>query len=509
MSLPQPRLNREPKPRGASAAASLNPDTAVAVFRTAFVASVVVALWVRGYIFDFFNPAYVVSVLVGLYNAALLVVFLRHRYLPFRGPRQFTLTLDIVFVTLWVGVSGDLGPVFFPLYYALVVIAALWFGTPGSALTAFVSAGLYVAVLATAPNAEANIRAALAERLPFLFVVAVLVGLIADAQRREHQQVDRAESDLAEYREHRRLLDEFYALVTPGELASPAGLDVGLRFRPAAREPMGAGDYYDLLPLDDGRYGICVADVSGKYHADVLKVPVVKYALKVAASLERRPARVVERVNDLVFHELQPDRFVTMFYAQVDRWNGELVYVNAGHDPPLLVRADGDIETLESGGLLLGVLREARFEEGCVRLAPGDALVLYTDGAVEALAAATAPAPPVPPARPALSALSAAETTGIEGNAAVGPRGDSGTELGARRLREIARRALVGSAAAQEVAQSILSQIEALAPPDQRRDDITILVARLTRRELHRDAASSEGHGETTPTAGSPDVGQG
>jgi len=453
MSLPEPRLDLEGEARGAWAGAVLNPETAVAIFRTTFVASVVIALWLRGRVFDFLNPAYVVSVLVGLYNVALLVMYWKHRHLPFRGPRQFILSLDVVFVTLWVGLSGDLGPIFFPLYYALVVIAALWFGILGAALTSFVSAGLYIAILAAGPDAQTNILAALTERVPFLFVVAFLVGLIADAQKRDRLQHELTRAMLREYQQHRRLMQDFYDLVAPQSLASAVGLDIGVGFRPAQR--MGAGDYYDLLPLEDGRYGLCVADVSGKYGAEVLKVPVVKYALKAAASLERRPARILERVNELVFDELQPDRFVTMFYAQVDRWTAEVLYVNAGHDPPLLIHADGAVETLESGGLVLGVLRQARFDEGRVRLAPGDALVLYTDGAVEALSAA-------------------------------------GAELGPERLREIARQALAASAPAQDVAQRILSQIEAVAKPGQRRDDITILVARLTRREIH-DEVSIDG----------------
>jgi len=132
---------------------------------------------------------------------------------------------------------------------------------------------------------------------------------------------------------------------------------------------------------------------------------------------------------------------VTMFYAQVDTATEQVTYVNAGHDPPLVIHDDGAAETLEVGGLVLGVLRDARYEEGRVRLGSGETMVLYTDGAVEALDAA-------------------------------------GEEFGAGRLREAARAAFADASSADEAAQRILAQVEHFARGGQRRDDITIMVVR-------------------------------
>jgi sigma-B regulation protein RsbU (phosphoserine phosphatase) len=441
MILAEPRLESE-EARAERARTWFNPEMVVAIFRTTFVIMVLVTLWLSGQVFDPFTPLYIAIVLAGLYNAALLLMYWRGFSFP--GRRHFILILDIVFVTLWVGLSERLvGPVFFALYYALSVIAGSWFGARGAVLTALVSGGLYLAMLAATTQGDtAVLGEALRERIPFLILGGLLVGYIAEAQKRELERLEWTRRELDKMQQHRRLMQDFYDLVTPQILSSPVGLDVGVSFRAALR--MGAGDYYDLLRLGDGRYGLCVADVAGKYGAEVLRVPVVKYALKAAAAVERRPARILERLNELVFDELQPDRFVTMFYAQVDPWSAEMLYVNAGHDPPLLLRANGTVEALESGGLVLGVLRDARYDEGRVVLAQGDAVVLYTDGAIEAFNVA-------------------------------------GVEFGADRLRHTARTALAAASAAQ-AAHLILAEIEAFAQGGLRRDDITIMVARLAPR---------------------------
>jgi serine phosphatase RsbU (regulator of sigma subunit) len=459
MSLREPRPQSQGRTTAKGGwATSPQTETAVAIFRTLFVIGAVVALWVERRVFNFANPAYVVSVLAGVYNVALVIVLrLRRPRRPFSDQlREFTLTLDVVFVTLWVGFGGDVGRTFVPLYYPLMVIAGLWFGMIGAAVTAFAASAFAIFVLLVAvpriPGAGAIPTAALLQRIPFLFLVALAVGYIANAQKRELEQIEDARVKLAELQEHQRLMHEYYELVTPAILP-PVGLDVGVGFRPALRT--GAGDYYDLLPLEDGRYGLCVADVAGKYEAGALHVPVVKYALRAAASLETRPARIMERVNELVFNELQPDRFATMFYAQIDYWGGEVRYVNAGHDPALLLRGDGAVEMLETGGLVLGVLHQARYDDDLVRMGPDDALVLYTDGAVEAVNA-------------------------------------SREEFGRERLIAAAQAAVERFASADEAAKHILHEVTEFARLDvaqstddeSRRDDITVIVARLAPRPV-------------------------
>ncbi|UCH36131.1 MAG: serine/threonine-protein phosphatase [Armatimonadota bacterium] len=454
MILPEPRLELEGEATVDNARSLANPETAVAIFRTAFVALTVVTLFRSSRVLGSFTPLHLVAILAATYNVALLIMYWRGLYFP--GHRHFILSLDIVFITLWVALSRvlGLGPGFFPLYYALVFIAALWFGIVGAALTALVSGALYIGILAgVGPYTTADIAETLRQHVLVLFLVVILIGYIAQAQQRERAASERTRTALARYQQHRRLMQDFYDLINPQQLSPPPGLDVGVGFRAAVR--MGAGDYYDLLRLEGGRYGLCVADVAGKYGAEVLRVPVVKYALKVAAAVEHRPSRVLERVNELVFDELQPDRFVTMFYAQVDPLAAEVTYVNAGHDPPLLIRSDNTVETLEAGGLVLGVLRDARYEEEVVRLAAGDALVLYTDGAVEATNAA-------------------------------------GAEFGAEQLQDTARAVLVGAGSAKDAALGMLAAIENFARGGARRDDVTIMVIRLAPRPAAVRAAAAD-----------------
>ena len=444
MSLPEPHLEAEAEAQSEIARGLFNPETAVAIFRTVFVIVMVVALLQGSRTLPWFSPLHLVAILAAIYNVALLLMYWRGLYLS--GHRYFTLSLDIVFITLWVALSRvwGLGTGFFSLYYALVFIAALRFGVLGAALTGLVSGALYIGILVwVGGQTGSDIADTLRQHVLVLLLVVILVGYIAEAQQRERAASVETRTELARYQQHRHLMQEFYDLLNPARLLSPPGLDVGVSFRPAVR--MGAGDYYDLLELGQGQYALCVADVAGKYGAEVLRVPVVKYALKVAAAVERRPSRVLERVNELVFDELQPDRFVTMFYAQVDPWRGEVTYVNAGHDSPLLLRRGGAVEVLEAGGLVLGVLRDARYEEGRVRLEQGDALVLYTDGAVDAA-------------------------------------DSSGAEFGVERVAEMARKALAENDSADSVAQQILNAIEEYATGSVRRDDVTIMVVRLSPR---------------------------
>jgi sigma-B regulation protein RsbU (phosphoserine phosphatase) len=101
----------------------------------------------------------------------------------------------------------------------------------------------------------------------------------------------------------------------------------------------------------------------------------------------RRPAtlsRVLAELNELVLASTDPGRFITLAIALIDPRNGFVTYANAGHNRPLLRRAGGEIETLAVGGILLGVLPGAVYDETRVEFNPGDAIVLYTDGVVEA-----------------------------------------------------------------------------------------------------------------------------
>ena len=144
------------------------------------------------------------------------------------------------------------------------------------------------------------------------------------------------------------------------------------------------GDYYDYLPLGDGRVALVIADVSGKGAGAALLMSGFRASL-LSQDLAHTPlAEVVARLNHFLHHSVEPGKFVTAFLGVLDGRSGQFVYCNAGHNAPLLVGADGGVTPLEAGGLILGILEHSPYETGETVLEPGGRLVLFTDGVTEA-----------------------------------------------------------------------------------------------------------------------------
>ena len=145
------------------------------------------------------------------------------------------------------------------------------------------------------------------------------------------------------------------------------------------------GDYFDYLPQPDGRLGIAVADVSGKGVPAALIMATFRAALRAQRVRGLELDGIADRLNRILLESTDASRFVTAFYGLLDPPSGEFAFANCGHNPPILLRGAGPRETLPSGGPALGMWREARFAPGSVALRPGDILVLYTDGVIEAM----------------------------------------------------------------------------------------------------------------------------
>lgn len=144
------------------------------------------------------------------------------------------------------------------------------------------------------------------------------------------------------------------------------------------------GDYYDFIPVSDARLGLAIADVSGKGIPAALLMAGFRMALLAEIRNEFAIRAVMRKANALMHESTERDKFVTMFYGVLDWKNRVLIFSNAGHNPPLLMREDGTTEALHDGGVALGVLPEASYDERPVALRSGDVLVLYTDGVSEA-----------------------------------------------------------------------------------------------------------------------------
>jgi len=145
------------------------------------------------------------------------------------------------------------------------------------------------------------------------------------------------------------------------------------------------GDYYDFIQREDGKLVVALGDVSGKGTAAALLMSSLHAAIHAQADTHDSIVDTIAAVNRYLTESIPPNRFVTLFYAELDPEIGRLTFLNAGHNPPLIVHAGGTMEQLASGGLPLGIMAEAEFREGRTQLHPGDVLVVYSDGVSEAV----------------------------------------------------------------------------------------------------------------------------
>jgi len=156
------------------------------------------------------------------------------------------------------------------------------------------------------------------------------------------------------------------------------GLDCAARCRQVWEV---GGDCFDFAPLDAGRAGISIGDASGKGFAAALMISSVQSSLRTAARFTAgAPAATLAAVNQQVHESSLADRYATFFYGVFDAETQTLCYVNAGHNPPMVQRRDGSVDWLNIGGAPLGLFSDSAYEEGYVRLRPGDLVIAYTDG---------------------------------------------------------------------------------------------------------------------------------
>jgi sigma-B regulation protein RsbU (phosphoserine phosphatase) len=143
------------------------------------------------------------------------------------------------------------------------------------------------------------------------------------------------------------------------------------------------GDYYDFIPIDDDRLGIVIADVSGKGVGASLLMASLRAALQSELYPEYKIQEMARKLNDFVHRSSSPNSFITFFFCELNKKNGELSYINAGHNPPLVLDKKGKVHRMESCGLCLGMFPEVDYEVKKVILNPGDTTVLFTDGITE------------------------------------------------------------------------------------------------------------------------------
>jgi len=190
-------------------------------------------------------------------------------------------------------------------------------------------------------------------------------------------------------REH-RVADMLSSAFLPDIPDVLPGLSLASSYRAGMEEAHVGGDYYDAFTLPDGRVALVIADVSGKGLSAAVQTATVKYSLRAFAAEAAAPRLVLTRLNKTLCSDLSGlgDHFVTLFYAVFDPASGRLAWGSAGHETVLIKRAAGGVSVLEANNPILG-LADYTYEQAGDVLAPGDALVLFTDGLTEARAVGT------------------------------------------------------------------------------------------------------------------------
>ncbi len=199
------------------------------------------------------------------------------------------------------------------------------------------------------------------------------------------------------------------------------------------------GDYYDFIARSDGRMVITLGDVSGKGTAAALLMSSLHAAIHAQTGSHDTLVETISAVNKYLANNIPPNRFVTLFYAELDPESGALSFLNAGHNPPLIVHAAGTVEQLAAGGLPLGIRPNAEYREGRTQLQLGDVLVIYSDGVTEAAS-------------------------------------PSGEEFGPTRLYEVVQRNVEASAAG--IRDRIESALTKFSQGTQAADDITLVIVK-------------------------------
>jgi len=185
------------------------------------------------------------------------------------------------------------------------------------------------------------------------------------------------------YEQRKAFAETMQRALLPRRPPTVPGLDIGLVYEPSARAEVG-GDVYDFLEIGDGRLAVALGDVTGHGVEATADMAMAKFVFRTLAREHPEPSEFLAAANEVVLDETETGRFITMTYLAVDPARGDAACAAAGHPAPRLVLPDGTVEGLGSSGLALGVDEGQEYPEVRVELPPGGAIVLYTDGVLEA-----------------------------------------------------------------------------------------------------------------------------
>ena len=185
------------------------------------------------------------------------------------------------------------------------------------------------------------------------------------------------------YQQQKQFADTMQRSLLPQSVPEVPGLQLGAAYESSARVEVG-GDVYDFMELPDGRLAVALGDVTGHGIEAAADMAMAKFVFRSLAREHASPGDFLQAANDVVVGEIAPGKFITMVYVVIDGDTGGVAVAGAGHPAPRIVRASGEVVTLDAKGLVLGVELGQAYEDVHGALASGDAVVLFTDGVLEA-----------------------------------------------------------------------------------------------------------------------------
>ena len=206
---------------------------------------------------------------------------------------------------------------------------------------------------------------------------ATLVATLRNESDAGRERRRRAADEKRELEEARRIQRK----LLPTTLPAVDGAEIASHWQPASGV---GGDCYDAIGFSSTRVALSIADVVGKGIPAALLMSNLQAAARAFATEAAQPAELCQQVNSILCGRIAEGRFISFFYCVADTAVGTLTYANAGHYPPVVVRADGTVERLACGGAVLGVFADAQYEQGQIAIGSGDRIVCYTDGVTEA-----------------------------------------------------------------------------------------------------------------------------
>jgi serine phosphatase RsbU (regulator of sigma subunit) len=250
---------------------------------------------------------------------------------------------------------------------------------PAAALVPFVERGWTGAVVPIATTAEVLASLTIISIRPDTPVTRAVVEQATAIAGQAALAIDNARL----YQQQKQFADTMQRSLLPQSVPELDGLELGDAYESSAHVEVG-GDVYDFLVLPDGRLAVALGDVTGHGVDATADMAMAKFVFRSLAREHPEPADFLQSANDVIVGEIAVGKFITLAYLVIDPQRGEVVAAGAGHPPPRIVAADGLVAGLDVRGLVLGIDPGQQYDEVRAKLGVGDAVVLYTDGVIEA-----------------------------------------------------------------------------------------------------------------------------